>query len=261
VMKKIQKLFQIAITAEPVRTEAWSAGFRMNVESFKNNYPEAHYHLYQDSDLRKFLSEHFDADVLETYHKLRPYAFKADLARYCLLYIHGGLYSDLSHLHITPIQPDENTGMMVFRDIAGHPSWAVSNAVIYAEPGRKELKQAIDMIVNHASINFYGDSCLDVTGPYLFGRALAAVNNYKDIVFGDSRELTPNRAENKNIYKILPNGDLIAFRNKKEGGQISDYGISGANSYADIWNKRQVWAEKGAFDSLMQMIKPVIGIK
>jgi len=260
-MKKIQKLFQIAITAEPVRTEAWSAGFRMNVESFKNNYPEADYYLYQDSDLRKFLAEHFDADVLKTYHKLTPYAFKADLARYCLLYIHGGLYSDLSHLHITPIQPDETAGMAVFRDIAGHPSWAVSNAVIYAEPGRKELKCAIDMIVNHAAMNYYGDSCLDVTGPYLFGRALAEVNNYKDIMFGDSRELTPNRAGNKNIYKILPNGDLIAFRNKKEGGQISDYGVSGANSYADIWNKRQVWGEKSAIDSLMKVIKPVIGLK
>jgi hypothetical protein len=260
-MKKIQKLFQIAITAEPVRIEDWSSGFKMNVESFKNNYPDADYQLYQDADLTKFLSENFDSNVVETYHKLKPYAFKADLARYCLLYIYGGLYSDLSYLHISPILLHENTGMVLFRDIAGHPSWAVSNAIIYSEPGRKELKHAIDMIVNHAAINFYGDSCLDVSGPYLFGRALAEVNNYQDIVFGDSRELTPNRAENRNIYKILPTGDLIAFRNKKEGGQIADYGVKGANNYAEMWNQRQVWAEKGAFDALLQMIKPVIGLK
>jgi len=52
-MKKIQKLFQIATAAEPIRTEAWSPGFKMNVESFKNNYPDADYHLYQDSDLSR----------------------------------------------------------------------------------------------------------------------------------------------------------------------------------------------------------------
>jgi hypothetical protein len=59
----------------------------------------------------------------------------------------------------------------------------------------------------------------------------------------------------------LPTGDLIAFRNKKEGGQIAAYGVKGANNYAEMWNQRQVWVEKGAFDALLQMIKPVIGLK
>lgn len=241
-MKKIEKLFQIAIASEPVCTENWSLKLKSNVASLKSYYPDATYYLYENSDIRKFLSKNFDRKVLETYDQLQPFAFKADLARYCLLYFYGGLYSDLSYLHVNAIKPETNCGMVIFRDIAGHPSWAVSNAIIFSEPGRSELKYAIDMIIENADKKYYGNSPLDVSGPYLFGRACSIVNKPEDVVFGDSVELTPNSITNRNICKILPNGEFIAYRNKKEGGQILAHGVSGTNNYCEMWNHRQVWA-------------------
>ncbi len=246
-MKHIQKIFQIAISNKPVCSEKWSGKLKMNMHSFNLCYPEADYYLYQDAELREMIVSHFDSEVLMAYDKLKPFAFKADLARYCLLYIHGGLYSDLSYLHINPIRLDKNIGMVIFRDIAFiHPSWAVSNAIIYSDPGRKEFSRAVEMIVANAANRVYGEHPLDVTGPYLFGRAVTKVNCYKDVVFGDSKELVEGIRGPGNLVKMLPNQGLIALRNKEYGAQMIDHGFAGTNNYAAMWNSKEVWSNDGA---------------
>ena len=61
-------------------------------ESFKQSGWE--YKFYTDSEAANFLSTHFPAQVREAYDALRPGAFKADLFRYCVLLIYGGVYAD-----------------------------------------------------------------------------------------------------------------------------------------------------------------------
>lgn len=78
------------------------------VESFKQSGWE--YKFYTDDMAANFLATHFPPEVLEAYDMLRPGAFKADLFRYCVLLIHGGVYADVdimlqSNLDIT-IAPD-----------------------------------------------------------------------------------------------------------------------------------------------------------
>jgi hypothetical protein len=242
-MNNIKKIFQIAISNKPIRINEWSYKFKMNLESFQSTYPGADYYLYQDSDIKEIIFTHFDSEILKVYEKLKPFAFKADLARYCLLYVYGGLYSDLSYLHINPMSFDDNIKMVLFRDISYiHPSWALSNALIYSVPRRRELERSIEMISSNAKVNFLGSGPLDVTGPYLFGRAIAEVNSYKDIIFGDSKELVNGVYECGNLVKMLPNQGLIAMRNKKYGAQIEDYGIGGTNDYAAMWYSKDVWS-------------------
>ena len=66
-----------------------------NVEKIKRENPEFNVYIYDDEDCRKFLREHFDLKVLDTYNSLIPGAYKADLWRYCILYIYGGIYIDI----------------------------------------------------------------------------------------------------------------------------------------------------------------------
>jgi hypothetical protein len=63
------------------------------VESFRRSGWE--YKFYSDEDAANFLSTHFPAQVREAYDALRPGAFKADLFRYCVLLIYGGVYADV----------------------------------------------------------------------------------------------------------------------------------------------------------------------
>jgi Glycosyltransferase sugar-binding region containing DXD motif len=66
------------------------------VESFKQSGWE--YKFYSDDDATNFLSTHFPTEVREAYDAIKPGAFKADLFRYCVLLIYGGVYADVDIL-------------------------------------------------------------------------------------------------------------------------------------------------------------------
>ena len=62
-------------------------------ESFRKAAWE--YRFWSDDDAVAFLQTHFPPPVLEAYQALKPGAFKADLFRYCVLLILGGVYADV----------------------------------------------------------------------------------------------------------------------------------------------------------------------
>lgn len=240
-----QRLFQILITDGPLAAAAQKDSLLRNVKSFKSTYPGAEYRQYDNEAILDFLAENHTTAVLDAYRGIAPYAFKADLARYCLLYTYGGLYSDLSYLHLRAIELDEGYDMVVFRDIPGHPSFATSNAIIYAEPASPILERAIDRVVTNFQTGYYGHSSLDPTGPYMFGRILAEAPNWHTVRFGDSQLLNVDRTGRPNIVKIMPGGEVVAIRNKTKDGQITDLIVSGGNDYNRLWTERRIWGEPG----------------
>lgn len=235
-----ERLFQILISEGAPST---SDSLERNVASLKATYPQADYRLYGNEELLDFLAGEFSAPVLNAYRAMTPFAFKADLARYCLLFKFGGLYSDLSYMHVRPIEFDGRCQLIVFRDVPGHPSWAVSNAIIYAEPESPVLHRAIERIVAHQQAGFYGCSPLDPTGPYMFGKVLAETEDWKTIRFGDSRLVSVDRTGRPNIIKLMPTGEVVAIRNKTVNGNITDLIASGGNDYNELWHGRRIWGE------------------
>jgi hypothetical protein len=53
------------------------------------------YEFYDDDRAAQFLSTHFPPQVRHAYDSILPGAFKADLFRYCVLLIRGGVYADM----------------------------------------------------------------------------------------------------------------------------------------------------------------------
>lgn len=60
-------------------------------------------HWYDDTRARDFLQTYFTPRVLRAFNKAKKGAHKADLLRYCLLYIHGGVYMDVKTVLIRPL--------------------------------------------------------------------------------------------------------------------------------------------------------------
>lgn len=77
---------------EELNAEAYPNMSRL-VESFKQSGWE--YRFYTDDAAAAFLRTHFPPAVLDAYQALTPGAFKADLFRYCVLLISGGVYADV----------------------------------------------------------------------------------------------------------------------------------------------------------------------
>ena len=62
-----------------------------NLEKYAKNIP---YEIFDDNDIEKFLQKYYNDNIINKFHKLKG-PHKADLFRYCLLYIHGGIYLDV----------------------------------------------------------------------------------------------------------------------------------------------------------------------
>jgi hypothetical protein len=59
--------------------------------------------LYDDQSGEKFLEQHFSKAVRERFQQMPSGAHKADLLRYCLLYIYGGVYLDVKTILLKPL--------------------------------------------------------------------------------------------------------------------------------------------------------------
>jgi mannosyltransferase OCH1-like enzyme len=208
-------------------------------------FPGANHTIYDKQSLRKYIVDNYESDVVWAYDKLRPYAYKADLGRYCLLQKLGGWYFDISVRLETPAQLDERIEFLGFRDIQKHSltSWACSTTILFSKPDNKVFGTAIAYVVRNCREEFYGRTPLCPTGPTVLGEALAAHRSQDNYVFGDVLELTPTH-EIKNKAFILPDGIIMAWNKPAKGGDLTGLGANGVNNYNEFWHTRNVYDPK-----------------
>ncbi len=71
-----------------------------NFKTFAANYTR---YIFNDTECVQFLQQYFHADVAQSYSQLQG-PHRADLFRYAILYIHGGIYIDIKTELLRPIQ-------------------------------------------------------------------------------------------------------------------------------------------------------------
>jgi mannosyltransferase OCH1-like enzyme len=217
---------------------------RHAVSTVKNAFPNDNHTVYNKNSLREFIADNYDADVLGAYDALRPYSYKADLGRFCLLNKLGGWYFDIAVRVMNPVEVGDRIEWLAFRDIQrfSYTSWACATTVLYSKPNNSALTTAIEMIVNNCQEKYYGITPLCPTGPTLLGKALAANGSQADFVYGDYLELTPTH-EQKNRAFVLPDGTIMAWSKPSGGGDLTGVGAKGVNNYNELWAARQVYAQ------------------
>jgi hypothetical protein len=216
-----------------------------NVKDHRNDY---NHQLLHNKEVRAFISSSFPHQVLQAFDRLKPYAYKADLARLCLLQKFGGWYLD-STVTLPSALPKiaEDVEMIVFKD-APNPltsgNWNVNNGAIYAKANHPVLEIAINLIVDHGRTRFYGRTSLDPTGPGVLGRALAIHGPDRGIITGWYHQLTPMH-QIKNLAYILPVGKILAFGKATAGTRnglgLEAYGDKGTNSYEEMYRNRDIY--------------------
>ncbi|GAX18267.1 hypothetical protein FisN_20Lh029 [Fistulifera solaris] len=112
------------------------------------------YEFYDDDRAAQFLKAHFPPAVHEAYDALLPGAYKADLFRYCVLLIMGGVYADVDVLLESGL--DElilpSVGFMAPQDTPGTESGhrcCLWNGFLAVAPAHPFIAQAIQNVVNH----------------------------------------------------------------------------------------------------------------
>lgn len=210
----------------------------------KGAFPDADHTVYTKETLRQFIADNYDADVLWAYDCLKPYSYKADLGRFCLLNKLGGWYMDIAVRMANPVEIGPQIKWLAFRDIQrfSFTSWACATTVLYSQPDNPALVTAINLIVKNCHEKYYGITPLCPTGPTLLGQALAINGSQPDFVYGDYLELTP-AYEQKNRAFVLPDGTIMAWSKPSGGGDLTGVGAKGVNNYNELWAQRNVYIE------------------
>lgn len=230
-----------------------------NIRSLRELHPLLAHKLYSGDEVADFIATKFPREVMRAYLALRPLAYKADLARYCLLYEMGGIYADLSYYFVRPLPINEKKAV-VFRDFLSCSPWDTSNGVIAAPPKHKALLRSIELVCENVRRAYYGMTPLCPTGPVLFGKALAQTCEAEDLKTGSAiampserlRELMPNfeLPGGTRIHCLATGREIAAIKRKKMHiGSLEDLGITDSDRrYSEYWRERSVYISEGAVD-------------
>ena len=66
-------------------------------------FPGFKYSFYDDNDIDLFIQRHFDGRIYRNYKRIVNGTLKADFFRYCVLYVHGGVYVDVDLACLKPL--------------------------------------------------------------------------------------------------------------------------------------------------------------
>ena len=210
------------------------------------------YCLWRNDAICEFLATHYGQDVLKAYEQLKPLAFKADLARYCILHHYGGWYADLSLKILEFVPLDRSIEMIYFHDFGlGPPApssflAACQNGFFFAKAGHPVLEGCIKTVLENCRQRFYGLNSTCPTGPMVFGKAILAYGPSPHLMPGYFMPLTPMHSQ-RNLAYVMPRGNIVAFHkttwhpSMPLGGNFSAFGLQGTNNYNRMWERREVY--------------------
>lgn len=107
-------LFQIYLSDKQPDLPESLKGVQAQFQQLFGEYD--YYYYYNFETLRSFICQNYPHQVLAAYDSLKPYAYKSDLGRYCLLYKYGGWYADISLKPLLRCGVKENTQLIYFYD-------------------------------------------------------------------------------------------------------------------------------------------------
>ena len=188
-----------------------------STRTVKENLKNSNYHLFNHEECKDVIRDNFPKEVFNSFLKLNPYSYKADLAYYCLGFLKGGWFVDISikiklgfDMKFLP-----NVDFLGFRDYGNgaiNPQavhYPLQASLFYTKPNSDIMSKAIDIIVENCKNEYYGLTSSCQTGPSVLGRAQAQIGTSKNHVIGFFMPLT-YQFKQKNRSYILPSGNILA---------------------------------------------------
>ena len=229
------------------------------INSWKCIYPELEIKIYDNNDALNYILSNFGIEFVEVYNLLKPYAFKADFFRLCILYNEGGIYSDLKQQVVKRIDIDYNYNNFIYCEET-YVSWIdaeldfipIQNCFIGCCKKHPYIKSYLDVMIQNILKRNYGIACTDITGPITFGRVLNLVKKKWNFVnLNKEIKLYFNiRVENNvysfNISDINYYTDNFYIKHKYDNSSGADWSKLNFdnNNYSKLWSERKVFNEK-----------------
>jgi mannosyltransferase OCH1-like enzyme len=225
-----QIIHQILISAEK------EAEAPRPARKLSQSLDSSQYRLWRTDEIREFIGEIYGIPTLHTFDCIKPFAYKADFARYCIINYFGGWYVDLM-VEVISLPSEGNCELIAFRD-RNHQStsWNVQNAFFYSIKNSPILNSAIEDVKYNVRQRNIGKNPLFPTGPTVFGRAIAKASQNSVIMLGDLKWYRYGRSK-----YLFEDGSLLA--KGKKNGQQHQLEVQGGNSYRRMWESRDIYED------------------
>ena len=125
-----------------------------NIKKYASDFKHV---IFDDNECVDFIKSNYKREVLETFHRLKNGAHKADLFRYCYLYLNGGLYVDIKTEFIKPLSSvfhRQNLTLVLGSDITPGEK-LIYNGVIYTNPKHPIFLELINHMVEISKYQSY----------------------------------------------------------------------------------------------------------
>jgi hypothetical protein len=218
--KKIFQTFQKKI---------FSKKFQEIIDTWKLNNPNYSYFIYDDRECNEFIKSNFPENIFNAYNSIIPNAYKADLWRYCILYIEGGIYVDIDTLCIGNIDSflQEDIHLMTPVDLNGGYNEGchnLYNTFIAVVPRSPIMLECIERIVKNVETKTIPLSKLDFSGPGVLGRSVNTHLERNEIESFIGHEGIIKNIKllyfDKNTEYVSDNIGNILFQNKNGNSEI-----------------------------------------
>lgn len=203
---------------------------KANYEYLVESNPKITFHLYDENDCREFIKNNFGPDVLHAYDSLIPCSYKSDLWRFCVLFINGGIYMDIKYRCVNGFKFIDLTEKEYFvRDYNINETYT---ALIVTLPGNEILQKCIRRIVENVKNKWYGNGCLDPTGPGLLGKYFTQEEK-------NCMKLYHSLIESINKYYIVKEDRIILTW--YDGYRDEQSKFQKCKHYSQFWNERNIY--------------------
>tara|TARA_Y100000385_G_scaffold149116_1_gene154661 strand:- start:111 stop:2195 length:2085 start_codon:yes stop_codon:yes gene_type:complete len=234
-----EKIPRIIYKTGPLEYKFLSKNIKDLFQSTLKNNPELSIDYFDNTRCIWFLRRYFPGSIHDTYLKIKPGAYKADLFRFCVLYINGGIYSDFSqrfHIPIKDIVDYENDSLVLVEDIVlpPHTLPGIQINFMASRPRNPLFLSAIQRIVENVSRNFYGSTSLDPTGPYMFSKIYHTSNVTARM------DLIQIHRE-KGSYVVFKDNTKCVVYDNKSARHDENIKKTYENSYDTLWRQRRIY--------------------
>lgn len=214
------------------------------------------YHTNVDSrrDIEQAVaSGELPMDVLEAYDLLYVDRYKADLWRYCHLYLHGGIQADIRMKLLTDLNSfieEDDTLLLVLSPLTGP---ALCNDFIACRARHPLIMKTIQNCVKQILERSYPEEEEAITGPVLFGRTIfhelewpaePSIGRHKT-KYGTISLLTQRKSHGEYIENSAGRVVISCFpeqlRPHTKQERIYYHQITGQPDSTVLWAKKQVY--------------------
>jgi mannosyltransferase OCH1-like enzyme len=195
----------------------------------KNENPDFEYTIFNTEMAREFLKEHFDPEILYTFDSLVPFSYKADLFRYCVLYIHGGIYLDMKFQSVNRFRFSQ----VIYKEqyTLDIDETSVYNAFLICKPRSKMMFKCIFQVVKNAKERNYTENDLTVTGPGMI----------KYLITKELKQESKLRHQCMNYNKYILRDGVPILKNYHR--YYEDTPKCGQKNYLEYWRNREVFVD------------------